>query len=69
MNASLNVVRKRSGNPFLIRIGLISGSDKIKDISISDFDPEDPENILIRQEHSKWIQDALDSLPENQQDL
>ena len=66
VNASLNSVRKRSGNPFLARIGLLPGSDKEMDIPISDFDPEDPENILIRQEHSKWIQDALDSLPENQ---
>jgi RNA polymerase sigma-70 factor (ECF subfamily) len=66
VNASLNTVRKRSGNPFLVRIGLLSGSDKEKDLSILNFDPEDPEKILIRQEHSKWIQDALDSLPENQ---
>ena len=66
VNASLNTVRKRSGNPFLVRIGLLSGSDKEKDLSILNFDQEDPENILIGQEHSKWIQDALDSLPENQ---
>ena len=66
VNASLNTVRKRSGNPFLVRIGLMSGSDKEMDVSILNFDPEDPEKILIRQEHSKWIQDALDSLPENQ---
>ena len=66
VNASLNTVRKRSGNPFLVRIGLLSGGDKETNISISNFDQEDPENILIRQEHSKWIQDALDSLPENQ---
>ena len=66
VNASLNTVRKRSGNPFLVRIGLLSGNEKGKDISISNLDPEDPENIIIRQEHSKWIQDALDSLPENQ---
>jgi RNA polymerase sigma-70 factor (ECF subfamily) len=27
---------------------------------------EDPENILIRQEHIEWIRRALDALPENQ---
>jgi RNA polymerase sigma-70 factor (ECF subfamily) len=29
-------------------------------------DADDPENIIIRQEHSQWLQKALDSLPENQ---
>jgi RNA polymerase sigma-70 factor, ECF subfamily len=29
-------------------------------------DTDDPENIFIRLEKIKWIQNALDSLPENQ---
>ncbi len=30
------------------------------------FESDDPERILIRAEHKKWIQNAFDSLPENQ---
>ena len=29
-------------------------------------DTDDPENIIIKQEHSQWLQKALDSLPESQ---
>jgi len=29
-------------------------------------DAEDPESLIIRDEHREWVQKALDSLPENQ---
>jgi RNA polymerase sigma-70 factor, ECF subfamily len=66
VNASLNRVRKNSRNPVLNRLDSLFGSGKEKEISFPVFDTENPESILIRQEHSKWIQKALDSLPENQ---
>jgi RNA polymerase sigma-70 factor, ECF subfamily len=66
VNASLNMVRKNSRNKVLNRLDSLFGSDKNKEISLPVFDTENPESILIRQEHSKWVQDALDSLPENQ---
>jgi RNA polymerase sigma-70 factor, ECF subfamily len=66
VNASLNKVRKNSRNPVLNRLDSLFGSGKEKEISFPVFDTENPESILIRQEHSKWVQKALDSLPENQ---
>ena len=66
VNASLNKVRKNSGNPILNRLDSLFGAGKEKENSLPVFDTENPESILIRQEHSKWIRDALDSLPENQ---
>jgi RNA polymerase sigma-70 factor, ECF subfamily len=66
VNASLNRVRKNSGNPILNRLDSLFGSGKEKEISLQAFDNENPESILIRQEHSKWVQNALDNLPENQ---
>jgi RNA polymerase sigma-70 factor (ECF subfamily) len=66
INASLNKVRKNSGNPILNRLDILFGSGKEKEISLPVYETENPESILIRQEHNKWVQDALDSLPENQ---
>jgi RNA polymerase sigma-70 factor, ECF subfamily len=66
VNASLNRVRKNSRLSFHTRIDSQSGSGKDKEFQLPVFDHENPESILIRQEHSKWIQHALDSLPENQ---
>jgi len=67
VNASLNRVRKNSGTPILNRLQVLFDNRKEKEISFTSYDDtEDPEIILIRKEKSKWIQDALDSLPENQ---
>ncbi len=44
---------------------MFSGEVK-NDPPFSASDLDNPENIFIRQEHSHWIQKALDSLPENQ---
>jgi len=66
VNASLNKVRKSSKNLILQRIDAFFGTEKSKDLTFSPSDMEDPENILIRQEHIEWIRRTLDSLPENQ---
>ncbi len=66
VNATLNKIRKTSGTSFFQRLeSMFSGEDK-HDPILSASDTEDPENILIRQEHSQWLQKALDRLPENQ---
>jgi RNA polymerase sigma-70 factor, ECF subfamily len=67
VNASLNRVRKNSGNRVIYRFTSLFGSDNTeKEISLPVFNNENPESILINREHKKWLQDALDSLPENQ---
>lgn len=66
VNASLNRVRKNSRSPILNRLDSLFGTGKEREISSVANDDEDPENILIRLEKSKWIQNALNSLPENQ---
>lgn len=66
VNASLNRTRKNSRNQALIRIDTLFGPGKEKEKQLPVFDTENPETILIKLEDSKWVQDALDSLPENQ---
>jgi len=66
VNASLNKVRKSSKNLILQRIDAFFGTDKSGEAPFLPSDHEDPENILIRQEHVEWVRRALDSLPENQ---
>lgn len=66
VNASLNKVRKASFNPVLQRLNSLFGSVLEKDIPLPDQEINNPESILIREENSKWVQNALDSLPENQ---
>jgi RNA polymerase sigma-70 factor, ECF subfamily len=66
VNASLNRVRKNSRIPILNRLESLFDNGKEKKISINAYETEDPESILIKHEKSKWIQNALDTLPENQ---
>jgi RNA polymerase sigma-70 factor, ECF subfamily len=66
VNASLNRVRKNSGSPVFHRIDSFLHFTKEKEVLPPVFDAENPESILIRNENSKWVQNALDSLPENQ---
>jgi RNA polymerase sigma-70 factor, ECF subfamily len=66
VNASLNRVRKNSRSPILNRLDSLFNTAKERELSFPGYDNDDPENIFIRLEKSKWIQDALDSLPENQ---
>ena len=66
VNASLNRVRKTSGNSiFNVSIHYLA-QEKRKNYHFRFLIHENPESILIRQEHSEWVQKALDSLPENQ---
>lgn len=66
VNASLNKVRKSSKNFILQRIDAFFSTGNSKEISLPVSETENPENILIHQEHVEWIQKALDSLPINQ---
>jgi RNA polymerase sigma-70 factor (ECF subfamily) len=66
VNASLNRVRKNSRIPILNRLESLFDNGKEKKISLNAYETEDPESILIKHEKSKWIQNALDTLPENQ---
>jgi RNA polymerase sigma-70 factor (ECF subfamily) len=66
VNASLNKVRKTSKSFLLQRLDAIFSSEKSKEYNLSVSETENPENILITNEHREWIQKALNSLPENQ---
>jgi len=66
VNASLNKIRKSPLMMIRQQFENLSGDKKGKEISVSITDGEDPEKILIRNEHVKWVQRVLDSLPENQ---
>lgn len=66
VNASLNKIRKSAGKSFIHRLESFFGSENQMTGQFPAFDTDDPENIIIKQEHSQWIQKALDSLPENQ---
>ena len=66
VNASLNKMRKNSGIHLLQRLDSLFGTSGEKEKSRPVFDDENPESILIRKENDKWVQNAMDSLPENQ---
>ncbi len=64
--ASLNKIRKTSKNSFLQRFESFLGGEKSKTFELPIPENENPETILIMDEHRAWVQKALDSLPENQ---
>jgi RNA polymerase sigma-70 factor, ECF subfamily len=66
VNASLNKVRKTSKSNLLQRFESFLGGDKPRIFEIPIPENENPENILIGNEHCEWVQKALNSLPENQ---
>jgi len=66
VNASLNKIRKSPLKLIFQRFENIAGSKNEKETYPSVSVEEDPENILIRQEHIEWVKRALDTLPENQ---
>ena len=66
VNASLNRIRKSPLKLMIQRFNIIRGDPKEKEISFPAPSEEDPEKLLIRNEHIAWVQKALDSLPENQ---
>lgn len=66
VNASLNKIRKSSKSLFIQRLETVFGVEKNHEVSFQIPDNENPENILIHNEHREWVQKALNSLPENQ---
>jgi len=62
VNASLNRIKRQ------VRTwpGYHQGENEDERTLISVADNDDPEKMLIQQEHKRWVQKALDSLPENQ---
>ena len=66
INASMNKARKSSKNLIINRIDSLFGRDKTAQIPFSLSENENPESILIRQEHADRVNKALDSLPEKQ---
>jgi len=66
VNASLNKVRKSAGTSFIQRLESFFIAENKKNSLLTATDTDDPENIIIKKEHSQWLQKALDSLPENQ---
>jgi RNA polymerase sigma-70 factor, ECF subfamily len=68
VNACLNAVRKNrrhlQGGIFT---GLFSGLSVARPDNYRELtDTDDPETIIIRNEHRQWLQDMVDSLPELQ---
>ena len=66
VNASLNKTRKSSKSLLIQRFEMSFGGSKNKEYSFPSPDTENPENILILNEHREWVKKALESLPENQ---
>lgn len=66
VNASLNRVKRSPFSLFRQHSERYHGDNEDDRTIISVPDNDDPEKILIRREHQKLVQKALDSLPENQ---
>lgn len=67
VNASLNKIRKSKLKLVFESFENLIGSDRTGSETYPVIkNDEDPEKIIIRQEHSEWLGRALDSLPENQ---
>jgi RNA polymerase sigma-70 factor (ECF subfamily) len=66
VNASLNRVRKTSKSFLMQGFDSIFGTEKSNQYSIPVSETENPETILIHNEHREKVQKALNSLPENQ---
>lgn len=65
VNACLNNARKKRGMPVLDRISSFFNPEAEIETDVL-FRTENPEEIIISKEHSKWLQKALASLPEKQ---
>ena len=66
VNASLNKLRKSSRNSVFQRLDALFGQDRNKELSLPLVNSENPEEIIIREEHAEWIRKALASLPDKQ---
>lgn len=66
VNASLNRVRKTSKTGLLSRLNTLLGNDPKSERNFQVAHQENPEELLLKSEQAKWVQEALDSLPEKQ---
>jgi RNA polymerase sigma-70 factor, ECF subfamily len=68
INACLNLIRREKNSPFAGRlVNMFSGEGQKDVYPVVDLpDIDDPESIIIRNEHLKWLQGMLDSLPDSQ---
>jgi RNA polymerase sigma-70 factor, ECF subfamily len=66
VNVCLNHIRNTSKKNIFQRIENLFGTDNRKEVVLPATDLLNPEQILIEDEHRKYVQQALDSLPENQ---
>jgi len=66
VNASLNKIRKSIRNKILQRLDTLTGAGENYELSVPFTITDNPENILISQEHTKMIMKVLNTLPENQ---
>ncbi len=66
VNASLNKVRKSRKSFVFQQLESLFGPSKQHPIEIVSLETDDPEKIIIREENQKWLQGALDKLPEKQ---
>ncbi len=66
VNAALNKVRKSQKNLVIQRFESLFGSSKNLDLNLPHTLDENPEDLLITAEHKKWVEGALNTLPENQ---
>lgn len=66
VNAALNKKRKSFKELLFNQIDSFLGQGIIEEDYFLPSDPENPEEIVIRKEHTEWLQKALDSLPDNQ---
>jgi RNA polymerase sigma-70 factor (ECF subfamily) len=66
INAALNNQRKTKKSFIIRRIDAMFGSEKNMVTAPEVIGNENPETILIQDEHRKWLQQALNRLPEKQ---
>ena len=66
VNASLNRVRKTSKTGLFSRLSALLGNDAKSERDFPAAHAKNPEEILLKSEQAKWVQQALDSLPEKQ---
>jgi len=66
INTSLNRVRSTQKNFIMQRIESFRDTEKRWILQVPVRDNENPESIMILDEHREWLKKALNSLPENQ---
>ena len=66
INIALNYVKNKSKKNIFQRIDDVFSMEKSKKVPIAVFDTADPEQILIDAQRHEMVNNALNSLPENQ---